>query len=102
MTLLLYTLLFAFFLIETPLVMLMVYLFTRRATDVQMSRMRQVIFILALAKALFILAQIILIFDSLFKFPQATNLVVWSYSISAFFLAVIDWWAFVQIRKIIK
>lgn len=102
MTFLLYTLLLAFILIETPLVSLMVYLYTHRTTDVHISTMRRIIFILACAKAFFIMAQIILVFDSLFKFPEATNFVIWSYSISVFVLAAIDWWAFFSIKKIIK
>lgn len=101
MTILLYTLLFIFFLIEAPLIALMVYLYQHVAMDIKTAQMRGVIFTIACGKALFIFAQIILVFYSIVKVPEAISLVIWSYSISAILLAGIDWWAFFRIRKIL-
>lgn len=101
MTILLYVLLFTFFLIETPLVALMVYLYTHVSKDLATAKMRQIIFVVAIAKSLFIFAQIILVLNSLVQIPDAITFVIWSYSICAIILALVDWWALFEVRKII-
>lgn len=102
MTILLYSLLFIFIFIEVPLVILMKYLLNHTTFDPKVSQMRKILFIFVFAKALFIFAQIILVFFSLFKTPVATPFIIWSYSLSAGLLALVDWWGFFELKKIIN
>lgn len=100
MTILLYLLLIAFILIETPLVIMMVFLWTHRALNGQVAKLRRILFIVLFTKFIFMFGQIILITVSLLQPPNGTDLVLYSYTIAALLLCIVNWWAVFELRKL--
>lgn len=101
MTLLLYLLLFAFILIETPLVFMIVYLFRHRSENGSIRELREVILTVLLANFFFVFAQIVLVLSALVKFDGSANIVVYLYSISTLSVCLVNWWSLFKIKKLI-
>ncbi len=99
MTILLYLLLLAFVLIETPLVIMVMYLFNHRAENGEIARLRKILLMILLTKFFFMLGQIILITISLTKPPWGRDFVIWTYSLAAISLCIVNWWALIKIKK---
>lgn len=101
MTALLYLLLLTFFLIETPLVIMMVFLLMHRRENGEVAKMRNILIIVIFVKFLFMLGQIFLIFFSLFPIDGSKNFIIWLYSILAIAICFVNWWAFFKIKSLL-
>ncbi len=99
MTILLYLLLSIFILIEIPLIIMVVYLFTHRAQTQEIACLQQVLILILLAKFFFMIGQIILIIVSLTQPGWGKGFVVITYSLVAFILCAVNWWSLFQIKQ---
>lgn len=100
MTFLLYLLLAAFILIETPIIIMMGFLLTHRALNGKVSKLRRILFIVLFTNFIFMIGQIILIIVSLIHFSGGTDLVIWSYTLVAILLCINNWWTLFELKKL--
>lgn len=100
MIFLLYLLLAAFILIETPIIIMMGFLLTYRVLNGKVAKLRRILFIVLFTNFIFILGQIILIIVSITKISDGFLLVIWSYTLFAILLCAVNWWSLFQLKKL--